>query len=57
MHVTFEEEEPIHLSEKASKRYEKMDKDIEEGKNIYEAKGIDDLMDQLHGNTLPRKLS
>lgn len=45
LQVTFEE--PIYLSEKASKRYEKIDEDFKKGKNIDEAKDVDDLMRQL----------
>jgi len=51
-----EEEEAVQLSEKASKRYEKMDEDIRKGKSIYYAKDVDDLMKQLHGDIPPRKL-
>lgn len=49
MRITFEEEETIQLSEKASKRYEKMDKDIESGKVKPEVfHDIDSLMEYLH---------
>jgi len=46
--ITFEREETVHLSPRAIKRYNKILKDIEEGKNIYEAKSVDDLMIQLN---------
>ena len=46
--ITFEEEKSIQLSSRAIKRYNRILKDIEEGKNIYEAKSVDDLMRQLH---------
>jgi antitoxin component of RelBE/YafQ-DinJ toxin-antitoxin module len=41
---------PIQLSEKAQKRYEKMDQDFKTGKNIMTAQNTDDLMSQLNGN-------
>lgn len=44
--VKFEEE--VKLSAKAVRRYNKILKDIEEGKNIYEAKDVDDLIRQLN---------
>lgn len=45
--VTFEE--PIQLSEKAAKRYDKIARDIENGKvKLYTTKNVDDLMDQLN---------
>ena len=43
-------EEVVMLSEKAEKRYLKAMKDIEEGKNVYSASSIKDLMKQLNGN-------
>ncbi|MBI4096996.1 MAG: hypothetical protein HY428_01095 [Candidatus Levybacteria bacterium] len=46
--VTFEEEETIVLSEKASKRYEKMDKEIESGKVKTEVfHDVDSIMEYL----------
>ena len=42
------EKEVIQLSPRAIRRYDRILKDIEEGKNIYEAKSVDDLMQQLH---------
>lgn len=45
---SFKEEEVIQLSEKAAKRYSKMVKDMESGKNVYTATSVDDLMRQLH---------
>ena len=52
-----EKPKPVYLSAKAIKRYNKMTDDFDKGKNIYQAKNIDDLMAQLNGNILPRKLS
>lgn len=40
-------ETPIVLSKKAARRYEKMDKDFEKGKNIYKAQNVKDLVSQL----------
>lgn len=45
-------EETIRLSPKAEKRYLKITKDFEKGKNIYTAKDVDDLMRQLHERPL-----
>lgn len=45
-------EEKIKLSPKAEKRYLKITKDFEKGKNIYTAKDVDDLMQQLHEHPL-----
>jgi len=42
-----EKEEIIHLSPAAEKRYAKMDEDFRTGKNVYEAKDVDDLIRQL----------
>lgn len=53
--VTFQE--TITLSPQAEKRYEKMLKDFEKGKNVYYAKDVNDLMDQLNGRIPPRKVS
>ena len=41
------EEKVIRLSEKAEKRYAKMDEDFRTGKNVYHAKDVDDLIRQL----------
>lgn len=46
--VSFKDEEAVYLSSRAIKRYNKAMKDIEEGKNVYKAKDVDDLMRQLH---------
>lgn len=51
--LSFEVEETIKLSPKAIRRYEKISKDFEKGKNIYTTKNIDDLMKQLHERSLP----
>lgn len=48
MGITFEEEEAVQLSPRAIKRYNKILKDIEEEKDIYEAKNVNDLMQQLN---------
>lgn len=48
--IDVEFEETIQLSPKAIKRYNKILKEIEQNKNIYTAKNVDDLMRQLHGN-------
>ena len=42
------EEPTIQLSQKAIKRYNKILEDIEAGRNVYEAKDVNDLMRQLH---------
>lgn len=48
--ISFEEENVIHLSPKADRRYAKIMRDIESGKEkVYMAKGVDDLMKQLNG--------
>ncbi len=48
--VNFEEENVIHLSPKADRRYAKIMRDIESGKEkVYTAKNVDDLMKQLNG--------
>lgn len=44
--ITFEEK-PIRLSTRAMKRYNKILKDIKEGKNVYQAKDTDDLLEKL----------
>jgi len=41
-------EEVVQLSPGAIKRYNKILDDIKEGKNLYEAKDVDDLMRQLN---------
>lgn len=48
--VNFEEENVIHLSPKAEKRYLKATKDFEEGRNVYSASSVKELMKQLNGN-------
>lgn len=49
--VTFEEK-VVYLSEKAEKRYAKIDEDIKKGRNLYMAKDVDDLIKQLHERPL-----
>ena len=44
------EEDAVSLSPAAEKRYLKMTKDFESGKNVYSAKNVDDLMRQLHAS-------
>ncbi len=41
-------EESVKLSPRAIKRYNKILKDIEKGKDVYTARNVDDLMKQLH---------
>ena len=53
--VTFQE--PVRLSPRAVKRYEKMISEMEQGKNTYVAHNVKDFMSQLNGDTLPRKIS
>lgn len=48
--VGFEEE--VQLSERAEKRYLKIEEDFRKGKNIYTAKDVDDLMKQLHDHSI-----
>ena len=48
--ISFEEENVVYLSPKAEKRYAKITRDIESGKEkVYSAKNVDDLMKQLNG--------
>lgn len=42
------EPEPVQLSAKAIKRYDKMTKDFEEGKNVFTAHSVEELMDHLN---------
>lgn len=50
MHI----EEAVQLSTRAEKRYLKMQEDVRSGKvALYEAKDVNDLMDQLHGRKNP----
>jgi len=42
----------VRLSPAAEKKYEKIMRDIEKGKNVFEAQSVDDLMKQLHEDTL-----
>lgn len=42
----------VHLSERAEKRYIKITEDFKKGRNVYTAKGVDDLMKQLHEHPL-----
>jgi len=55
MHVELTSFDPNeYVSPKALARYDKMAKDIESGKTpVYEAKSVDELMDQLNGKTRP----
>ncbi|OGE37856.1 hypothetical protein A3B45_02755 [Candidatus Daviesbacteria bacterium RIFCSPLOWO2_01_FULL_39_12] len=47
--LTFEEKGVVYLSEKNEKRYEKMMRDIESGKEkLYTAKSVDDFIKQLN---------
>lgn len=47
--LNFEEENVIHLSPRADRRYAKIMRDIESGKEkVYMAKNVDDLMKQLN---------
>ncbi|OGG14290.1 hypothetical protein A2773_06760 [Candidatus Gottesmanbacteria bacterium RIFCSPHIGHO2_01_FULL_39_10] len=42
------EETEVHLSPKNEKRYIQMDKDFDEGKNVYRATSVKDLMKKLN---------
>ena len=44
--LTFQE--TVRLSPKAIKRYNKITRDIEAGRNVFVAKDVDDLMKQLN---------
>ena len=57
INFSYREEKVIKLSAKAERRYAKMIEDIKKGRNIYYAKDVDDLMAQLNGDILPRKVS
>lgn len=46
------EEPTIQLSQKAIKRYNRIDEDIRKGKNVYEARDVKDLMRQLRENSI-----
>lgn len=48
---------PVKLSNRAVKRYDKILDDIKKGKDVYKAKDVDDLMEQLDGDRVPRKVS
>lgn len=41
------EEAPIPLSSKAEKRYLRIEEDFEKGVNVYKARNLEELMDQL----------
>ncbi len=45
--LTVQEERVVKLSPKAEKRYAKIEKDMKEGKNVYHASDVDDLIRQL----------
>ena len=48
--ISFEEENVVYLSPKAERRYTKIMRDIESGKEkVYTAKNVDELMKQLNG--------
>lgn len=47
INISFTEEKAVTLSSKAEKRYAKMDKDFRFGRNVYTAKNVDELMQQL----------
>lgn len=49
--LNIEVNQPVQLSSKAIKRYNKVLDDIEKGKNLYKAKDVDDLMKHLHSGT------
>jgi antitoxin component of RelBE/YafQ-DinJ toxin-antitoxin module len=40
-------EVPIYLSKKAEKRYLNIDKDFDQGKNVYFVSSVEDLMNEL----------
>ncbi len=52
LHIgVYSEPEPVQLSAKAIKRYDRMTKDFENGKNFTTAKNVKELMAQLkYGN-------
>ena len=51
---TKEKYPPVKLSPKAIKRYNKLFDDIDSGKEpLYEAKNVNDLLDQLYGKKDP----
>lgn len=48
------EEPPVQLSPRAARRYDKMVRDIESGKEpVYTASSTKDLLDQLYGRKRP----
>lgn len=46
-------EDTVILSKKAARRYDKIDEDYKNNRNIFEAKNTKDLMKQLSENPLP----
>ena len=50
--ITLNDEESIQLSARAIKRYNKISEDFRKGKNVYTAKGVDDLIEQLNEHSL-----
>lgn len=46
------EESSIQLSQRAIRRYNKIDEDIEKGRNVYKARDVKDLMRQLRDNPI-----
>lgn len=47
------EEPTIQLSQRAIRRYNKIDEDIAKGRNVYKARDVKDLMRQLRDNSIP----
>lgn len=45
-------EKTVSLSKKTERRYNRMDKDFAKGKDIYEAEDVDDLVKQLHEDSI-----
>lgn len=48
---TVKEEKTMQLSPRGIRRYNKILKDIDEGRNVYTTKNVDDLMKQLHSES------
>lgn len=49
--ISITEEPVVRLSKRAEKRYAKMDKDFKEGKNVFTANSVEELMQQLAGKS------
>jgi antitoxin component of RelBE/YafQ-DinJ toxin-antitoxin module len=45
--------QPITLSAESKKKYQAIEKDIKKGENIYQASGVNDLLDSLYGHKDP----